>query len=110
MLLDQLNADLEMVRNFQGLPWTERTKEQIRQLVTHPTLSLWNEFGFRAVLGPGQRLADGTLTRAITLGRAVLAVDPSCQRYVTHDRFGGDVWHQVPDPEVIVRAIGYATH
>lgn len=102
--MDTLNIDLEleMARNGFNKPLEESIKDRIQEYMNNPTQKGWDDIHCIVIYPTGE---------IQTIWQAILAIDktfPRCQELANNKK--GYVWSKIPTPELIKRALIFATH
>lgn len=90
-----LGLELDLARNMFG-PLDSDTRRRIEAVVAAPSQKTWED-AHCIIVG-----SDGWMT----LWQAVLVIDPTFPRSKPHDA----PWPKLPNRDLILSALGYATH
>jgi transitional endoplasmic reticulum ATPase len=100
--LPSLDDDLALARNAMGQPLHDITKVDIRLLIERPDAARWEKCA-TIVLGIAR-------SDKLTLWKSVCAVDPTFPATADKDQNGNRIWPRIPAPEMVRRALHWATH
>lgn len=99
-----VNLELDLAHNALGrLP--ERVRQRIKRFLAHPTEPRWDDVS--------SIIVNWDAAECSTIWQAVVQVDPTFprtgRRTDQHGRIA-ERWSRIPTPELVVKALRFATH